>query len=131
MGYIALGDGAVSAAVMDYPVSVSHERRTVLWKSYILHRFLPLLCAAGSAHQSLVSVWFFSCVRSIADPYKNILVAVVIVIIIVIVVIKVIFMPVNFFLNPILFAICTSTFSKLCKNMYTVACRRVLSSAPL
>jgi hypothetical protein len=29
------------------------------------------------------------------------------------------------------FAICTSTFSKLCKNMYTVACRRVLSSAPL
>jgi hypothetical protein len=34
-----------------------------------------------------------------------------------------------FFCNPILFAICTSTFSKLCKNMYTVACRRVLSSA--
>jgi hypothetical protein len=33
--------------------------------------------------------------------------------------------------NPILFAICTSTFSKLCKYMYTVACRRVLSSAPL
>jgi hypothetical protein len=31
-----------------------------------------------------------------------------------------------FFCNPILFAICTSTFSKLCKNMYTVACRRVL-----
>jgi hypothetical protein len=25
----------------------------------------------------------------------------------------------NFFCNPILFAICTSTFSKLCKNMYT------------
>jgi hypothetical protein len=24
-----------------------------------------------------------------------------------------------FFGNPILFAICTSTFSKLCKNMYT------------
>jgi hypothetical protein len=36
----------------------------------------------------------------------------------------------NFF-NPILFAICTSTFTKLCKNMYTVACRRVLSSTPL
>jgi hypothetical protein len=35
------------------------------------------------------------------------------------------------FLNLILFAICTSTFSKLCKNMYTVACGRVLSSAPL
>jgi hypothetical protein len=32
-----------------------------------------------------------------------------------------------FFCNPILFAICTSTFSKLCKNMYTVACGRVLS----
>jgi hypothetical protein len=38
----------------------------------------------------------------------------------------------NFFCNPILFAICTSIFSRLCKkNMYTVACRRVLSSAPL
>jgi hypothetical protein len=36
-----------------------------------------------------------------------------------------------FFLNPILFAICTSTFRKLCKNMYTVAYRRVHSSAPL
>jgi hypothetical protein len=36
-----------------------------------------------------------------------------------------------FFCNPILFAICTSTFSRLCKNMYTVACRRVLSSAAL
>jgi hypothetical protein len=24
-----------------------------------------------------------------------------------------------FFCNPILFAVCTSTFSKLCKNMYT------------
>jgi hypothetical protein len=34
------------------------------------------------------------------------------------------------FLNPILFAICTSTFSKLCVT-YTVTCRRVLSSAPL
>jgi hypothetical protein len=31
----------------------------------------------------------------------------------------------------VLFAISTSTFSKLCKNMYTVACRRVLSSVPL
>jgi hypothetical protein len=29
----------------------------------------------------------------------------------------------NYFCNPILFAICTSTFSKLCKNIYTVACR--------
>jgi hypothetical protein len=29
----------------------------------------------------------------------------------------------EFFLNPILFAIYTSTFSKLCINMYTVACR--------
>jgi hypothetical protein len=37
----------------------------------------------------------------------------------------------HFFCKPILFAICTSTFSKLCKNMYTVACRRVLSSASL
>jgi hypothetical protein len=36
-----------------------------------------------------------------------------------------------FFRNPIWFAICTSIFSKLFKNMYTVACRRVLSSAPL
>jgi hypothetical protein len=36
-----------------------------------------------------------------------------------------------FFCNPILFAISTSTFTKLCKNMYTVAWRRVLSSAPL
>jgi hypothetical protein len=27
--------------------------------------------------------------------------------------------------------VCTSTFSKLCKNMYTVPCRRVFSSAPL
>jgi hypothetical protein len=35
------------------------------------------------------------------------------------------------FFNPILFAVCTSTFSKLCKKTYTVACRRVLSSAPL
>jgi hypothetical protein len=34
------------------------------------------------------------------------------------------------FLNPILFANCTSTFSKLCKETYTVACRRVLSSIP-
>jgi hypothetical protein len=33
------------------------------------------------------------------------------------------------FCNPILLATCTSTFSKLCKNMYTVACRRVFSSA--
>jgi hypothetical protein len=31
----------------------------------------------------------------------------------------------------VLFAVCTSTFSKLSKNMYTEACRRVLSSAPL
>jgi hypothetical protein len=38
---------------------------------------------------------------------------------------------IDFFCNRILFAICTRTFSKLCKNMYTVACRRVLSSAPL
>jgi hypothetical protein len=29
----------------------------------------------------------------------------------------------TFFCNPILFAICTSTFGKLCKNIYTVACR--------
>jgi hypothetical protein len=29
------------------------------------------------------------------------------------------------------FAICTSVFSKLCKKTYTVACRRVFSSAPL
>jgi hypothetical protein len=35
-----------------------------------------------------------------------------------------------FFLNSILFAICTSTFSKLCVT-YTLKCRRVLSSAPL
>jgi hypothetical protein len=35
-----------------------------------------------------------------------------------------------FFLNPILFAFCISTFSKLCVT-YTVTCRRVLSSAPL
>jgi hypothetical protein len=34
------------------------------------------------------------------------------------------------FLNAILFAICTSTFSKLCVT-YTVTCRRELSSAPL
>jgi hypothetical protein len=34
------------------------------------------------------------------------------------------------FLNPILFAICTSTFSKLCVT-YTLTCRRELSSAPL
>jgi hypothetical protein len=36
----------------------------------------------------------------------------------------------NFFLNPILFATCSSTFSKLCVT-YTVTCRRELSSAPL
>jgi hypothetical protein len=36
-----------------------------------------------------------------------------------------------FFCNPILFAICTSIFSKLCKKTYGMACRRVLSSAPL
>jgi hypothetical protein len=36
-----------------------------------------------------------------------------------------------FFEIPFLFAICTSTFSKLCKNMYTVACRRVLTTIPL
>jgi hypothetical protein len=35
-----------------------------------------------------------------------------------------------FFCNPILFAVCTSTFSKVCKKTYTVACRRVLSSTP-
>jgi hypothetical protein len=33
--------------------------------------------------------------------------------------------------NPILFAVCTSTFSKLCKKKkYTMACRRVLTSTP-
>jgi hypothetical protein len=37
----------------------------------------------------------------------------------------------NFFCNPILFAIRNSTFSKLCKNMYTVACRRVLTNTLL
>jgi hypothetical protein len=31
----------------------------------------------------------------------------------------------NFFYNPILFVICASTFSKLCKKTYTVTCRRV------
>jgi hypothetical protein len=36
----------------------------------------------------------------------------------------------NSFFNPILFAICTSTFSKLCVT-YAVTCRRELSSAPL
>jgi hypothetical protein len=36
-----------------------------------------------------------------------------------------------FFCNPILFAVATSTFSKLCKNMYTVACRRVFTSTAL
>jgi hypothetical protein len=35
------------------------------------------------------------------------------------------------FCNPILFAVCTSTFSKLCKNMYTVACRKMLTITPL
>jgi hypothetical protein len=35
-----------------------------------------------------------------------------------------------FFCNPVLFVLCTSTFSKLCKTC-TVAFRRVLSSAPL
>jgi hypothetical protein len=34
------------------------------------------------------------------------------------------------FFNPILFAICTSTFSKLCVT-YTLTCRRELSSAPV
>jgi hypothetical protein len=34
------------------------------------------------------------------------------------------------FCDPILFVICTSTFSKLCKKTYTVACRRVLTSTP-
>jgi hypothetical protein len=34
------------------------------------------------------------------------------------------------FYNPILFAVCTSTFSKLCKT-YAVACGRVLSITPL
>jgi hypothetical protein len=37
---------------------------------------------------------------------------------------------INIFLNPILFAICTSTFSKLCVT-YTLTCRTELSSAPL
>jgi hypothetical protein len=37
---------------------------------------------------------------------------------------------VNFF-NPILFAICASTFCQSCTQTYTMACRRVLSSAPL
>jgi hypothetical protein len=36
----------------------------------------------------------------------------------------------NNFFNPILFAICTSTFSKLCV-MYTVTCRRELNRVPL
>jgi hypothetical protein len=36
-----------------------------------------------------------------------------------------------FFFNSVLFAICTSTLSKLRENMYTVECRRVFSSAPL
>jgi hypothetical protein len=41
------------------------------------------------------------------------------------------FVPnINSICNPILFAICTSTFSELCVT-YTVAFRRVLSSAPL
>jgi hypothetical protein len=35
-----------------------------------------------------------------------------------------------FFCNPVLFEICTSTFSKLCTEMYKMACRRVLT-APL
>jgi hypothetical protein len=39
--------------------------------------------------------------------------------------------PVVFFCNPILYAISTSKFSKLCKNIYTVACRRVLTSTAL
>jgi hypothetical protein len=34
------------------------------------------------------------------------------------------------FFNPILFAICTRTFNKLCVT-YTLTCRRDLSSAPL
>jgi hypothetical protein len=37
----------------------------------------------------------------------------------------------SFFLNPVLFAICTSTFSKLCTKTHTVACRRMLTSTPL
>jgi hypothetical protein len=32
----------------------------------------------------------------------------------------------HFFLNPILFAVCTSTFSKLCVT-YTLTCRRELA----
>jgi hypothetical protein len=39
--------------------------------------------------------------------------------------------PFNFLCNPILFATCSSSFSKLCKRAYTMACGRVLSSAPL
>jgi hypothetical protein len=39
--------------------------------------------------------------------------------------------PSKFFCNFMLFAICTSKCSKLCKNMYTVACRRVPTSNPL
>jgi hypothetical protein len=96
VGHTPLGDGPVSAAVMDYPVSVSHERRAVLWESHILHCFLSLLCTAGSANQRLVSVWFCLCVRSVADPYKNTLVAIVI-FIIVTVVIKVILIAAKFF----------------------------------
>jgi hypothetical protein len=38
---------------------------------------------------------------------------------------------INLFCNPILLAICTSTFSKLCKNIYVMACKRVFSNAPL
>jgi hypothetical protein len=37
----------------------------------------------------------------------------------------------QFFRNPILFVICTNKFSKLCKKINTVACRRVLTSTPL
>jgi hypothetical protein len=60
MGHTPLGDGPMSAAVMDYRIPVSYERRPVLWESNLLHCFLPLLCTAGSAHQRLVS--FCRCV---------------------------------------------------------------------
>jgi hypothetical protein len=38
--------------------------------------------------------------------------------------------PIMFFFNAIKLTISTTTFSKLCET-YTVACRRVFSSAPL
>lgn len=68
MGHTPLGDGPVPADVMDYLVSVSHERCPVLWESHILHCYLSLLCTAGSAHQRLVSVCLCLCERIITDP---------------------------------------------------------------